>query len=87
MDFSAPEVVILPVMVKCGTVLPMKWKVLVHLLLITGAQRGEIPGLKWSAVDFDRNQVHICNSILYASDRGIYEDTPMSAEARCTRTT
>lgn len=58
---------------------PMKWKVLVHLLLITGARRGEILGLKWSAVDFDRNQVHICNNILYAADRGIYEDTPKTA--------
>ena len=26
---------------------PLKWRVLVHLLLITGARRGEILGLKW----------------------------------------
>jgi len=58
---------------------PMKWKTLVHLLLITGARRGEVLGLKWSAVDFKRNQVHICNNILYAADRGIYEDTPKTA--------
>lgn len=58
---------------------PMKWKTLVHLLLITGARRGEILGLKWSAIDFDRNQAHICNNILYAADRGIYEDTPKTA--------
>ncbi len=58
---------------------PMKWKTLVHLLLITGARRGEILGLKWSAIDFDRNQAHICNNVLYAADRGIYEDTPKTA--------
>lgn len=58
---------------------PLKWKVLVHMLLITGARRGEILGLKWPEVDFDRNQIHICNNILYRSDRGIYEDTPKTA--------
>ena len=56
-----------------------KWKMLVHLLLITGARRGEVLGLKWSAVDFERNQVHICNNVLYSPDRGIYEDTPKTA--------
>lgn len=58
---------------------PMKWKMLVHLFLITGARRGEILGLKWSAVDFAGNRVHICNNILYSPDVGIYEDTPKTA--------
>ena len=31
---------------------PMRWKVITHLLLISGARRGEVLGLKWSAVDF-----------------------------------
>lgn len=55
---------------------PLKWKALMHLFLITGARRGEILGLKWSAVDLDRNRIHIENSILYSADRGVYEDTP-----------
>lgn len=55
---------------------PIKWKTLVHLFLITGARRGEILGLKWDKVDFDANKIHICNSILYSSDIGIYESTP-----------
>lgn len=58
---------------------PIKWKTLVRMLLITGAWRGEILGLKWPEVDFDRNQIHICNNILYSPDRGIYEDTPKTA--------
>lgn len=58
---------------------PVKWKTLVHMLLITGARRGEVLGLKWLEVDFDRNQIHICNNILYSPDRGIYEDTPKTA--------
>ena len=58
---------------------PMKWKMLTHIFLITGARRGEILGLKWSAVDFAGNRVHICNNILYSPDIGIYEDTPKTA--------
>lgn len=55
---------------------PIKWRTLVELLIMTGARRGEILGLKWSAVDFEENRIHICNNVLYSADRGVYEDTP-----------
>ena len=60
---------------------PLKWKVIIHLLMITGCRRGEIIGLKWSAVDFQNDQLKISNSVLYTSDRGIYQDTPKSDES------
>lgn len=60
---------------------PIKWQTITHLLLITGARRGEILGLKWNSIDFDNNQLHICNNILYTPDRGIYEDTPKTARS------
>ncbi len=59
-----------------------KWKMLVHLFLITGARRGEILGLKWDKVDFEKNRIYICNNILYSSDRGIYEDTPKTEKSK-----
>ncbi len=55
---------------------PLKWKTLVHLLLITGARRGEVLGLKWGKIDFEAGKIHICNSVLYSPDIGIYESTP-----------
>lgn len=61
---------------------PMKWKTLVHLLLITGARRGEVLGLKWDKVDFDGNRIYICNSVLYSPDVGIYESTPKKERSR-----
>lgn len=61
---------------------PIKWRSAVHLLLITGARRGEILGLKWNCVDWKNNQLYICNNLLYTSDRGIYEDTPKTANSQ-----
>lgn len=58
---------------------PLKWKTLVHLLLITGARRGELLGLKWQSIDFERNTIHICNNVLYTPDKGIFEDTPKTS--------
>lgn len=55
---------------------PIKWKTLVHMMLITGARRGEVLGLKWDKVDFERRQIYICNSIQYRPDIGVYEESP-----------
>lgn len=57
----------------------IKWRTLIHMLLITGARRGEILGLKWDKVFFEENKVQICNNVLYRADRGIYEDTPKTS--------
>lgn len=53
----------------------LKWKTIVHLFLITGCRRGEIAGLKWSAIEWKKSSIHIYNNLLYTSDIGIYEDT------------
>ena len=61
---------------------PIKWAMLVHMLMITGARRGEILGLKWNEVDFEESRIHICNNILYSVERGIYEDTPKTEKSK-----
>lgn len=66
----------------CLELIPIKWKTAIHLLLITGARRGEILGLKWNCVDWKNNQIYICNNLLYSPDRGIYEDTPKTANSQ-----
>lgn len=60
----------------------IKWRVITHLLLITGCRRGEIAGLKWSKLDFFNNQIKIDSALLYASDIGTYEDTTKTNTAR-----
>lgn len=59
----------------------LKWKAITHLLLLTGARRGEIIGLKWENINFDKNEAYICNSVLYTSGRGVYEDDTKSAHS------
>lgn len=61
---------------------PIKWRTLIHLLLITGARRGEIIGLKWDRIDFDNNRLYICNTISYTPDRGVYESTPKTESSK-----
>ena len=65
---------------------PLKWKMLVHLLLVTGARRGELLGLKWDKVGFDRCQISICNAVLYSADVGVYESTPKTERSKRTIT-
>lgn len=54
---------------------PIKWRVLVHLLVMSGARRGEILGLRWSGVDFENCQIHVEQNVLYSVERGVYLDT------------
>lgn len=64
---------------ECLTKEPFKWQVLAHLLIVTGCRRGEIAGLKWNAIDFDKGTLHIYNNLLYSEIIGVYQDTPKTA--------
>lgn len=61
---------------------PLKWKLITHLLFITGCRRGEIAGLKWSKIDFENCEIKINTSLLYSKERGIYEDTTKTGNER-----
>lgn len=58
---------------------PLKWQVITNLLMLSGARRGEIMGLRWDRVDFKNNQIKIDTNLLYSPKRGIYEDTTKTA--------
>lgn len=62
----------------------LKWQVALNLLIFTGCRRGEIMGLKWNKVDFRNNQIKIDSNLLYAKDKGIYEDTPKTEQSKRT---
>lgn len=54
---------------------PLRYKTIVMLLLYSGMRRGELCGLEWSDVDFDRNLISISKSRLYLPELGVYNDT------------
>jgi integrase len=60
---------------------PIKWKTITHLMLITGARRGEILGIKWEDCDFNKNVIHIRNNVQYSVDKGIYVDTTKTKQS------
>jgi len=54
---------------------PLKWQVISHLLIASGARRGEIMGLKWEHIDFKKNAIRVSNNLQYTADRGTYDET------------
>ncbi len=54
---------------------------LINLLLVTGCRRGEVLGLRWDKVNFKKNQIYICNNVLYRSDVGVFRDTPKTTKS------
>ncbi len=61
---------------------PIKWRTIIHLLIVTGCRRGEIAGLRWSRIDWNNAQLLIDRSLLYSKKRGVYEDTTKTNAAR-----
>lgn len=60
---------------------PVKWRTLVHLLLVSGCRRGEALGLKWDDIDFDRSRIHITKNVLYIPKKGVYISTPKTKKS------
>jgi len=66
---------------ECADKEDLRHKTLIYLFVYTGARRGEVAGLKWEDIDFDRGTIHIRRSILYAPEYGVFEDTPKSKKS------
>lgn len=61
---------------------PEKWRVLTHLLIVTGCRRGEIAALKWAKVDLENKRLEISTNLCYSKERGIYETTTKTGNVR-----
>ena len=42
----------------------------------TGMRRGEVAGLKWKSVDFDKNIITVESNLVYVCGKGTFETTP-----------
>lgn len=61
---------------------PLKWRVLLRLLIDTGIRRGECCGLQWKDIDFKANTITISGNLCYTPQKGVYLDTPKSGKVR-----
>lgn len=61
---------------------PEKWRVLTHLLIVTGCRRGEIAALKWSKIDLDAGRLEISANLCYSKEHGVYETTTKTGNTR-----
>lgn len=66
---------------ECADKEDLKHKCLINLFVYTGARRGEVAGLRWEDINFDTKTIHICRSVLYSPEFGVFEDTPKTARS------
>lgn len=55
-----------------------RWSAVWLLMLSLGLRRGEICGLRWSDIDFERKVIHIRNQRQYISGKGCFDSLPKS---------
>lgn len=62
---------------------PIKWKTATLLMLFTGMRRGELCGLEWHDIDFDKKTISVVRTSQYTSNKGIFtKETKTSGSYR-----
>ena len=61
---------------------PLKWRLITHLLIVTGCRRGEIMGLRWEKVDFENSRVKIDRSLVSSKSKGVFEESTKTSDIR-----
>lgn len=51
-------------------------RAMIYILLYTGMRRGEMLGLSWNNIDFEKHTISIQKNSVYISGKGIITDTP-----------
>lgn len=57
-------------------------KIALKFMLLTGVRNGEMCGLKWSDIDFERKVAHIRRNRMYSHKFGIYEKEPKTKKSQ-----
>ncbi len=61
---------------------PLKWKAMSYVLIDTGCRRGELMGLQWKHIDFDKGTMMIEQALLYTKEKGVYVGPPKNGQPR-----
>lgn len=60
----------------------LRWRALVHFLIVTGCRRGEAVGLRWDKIDWDNNTVLIDRSLVESKTKGLMEGDTKTSDRR-----
>lgn len=60
----------------------LRWRALVHFLIVTGCRRGEAVGLRWSKIDWNNNTVRIDRSLVESKTDGLSEGDTKTSDRR-----
>ena len=55
---------------------PLPYKAMIYILLYTGVRKGELLGLEWKDIDFDKSLIHIMRASQYIPEQGIITKEP-----------
>ena len=61
---------------------PLKWRLITHLMIVTGCRRGEIMGLQWDKVDFENSRVKIDKALVSSKSKGTYLGNTKTSDIR-----
>jgi integrase len=61
---------------------PFQWQVIMRLYLDSGCRRGELAGLRWKSVDFEKSEITIESNLQYTPARGVYSTNPKGKKCR-----
>lgn len=67
---------------------PFNWRLFFTLAIYTGFRRGELYGLEWQDIDFDKSTITVNRTSLHTAKAGTYTDTPKTrGSQRCLKVT
>lgn len=61
---------------------PLKWQAFVFLAADTAARRGELCGLQWTDIDFERGVVTFRHNLQYTKAKGVFDVAPKGGKFR-----
>lgn len=61
---------------------PIDFRTMINILIVSGIRRGELYALKWSKIDFERQEMVIDRSVGYLQDRGMFEGPTKTGNER-----
>lgn len=62
----------------------IRYKTAMLLFLLTGLRRGEVAGLEWKDVDFEKREITVCRSVTTVNGYGMIEKEPKTETSKRT---